>query len=210
MKKIIFSGFLLLVLAGCATTYTTENFADYQSAHKVVAIVPFMVSMSSGNRGKEITKADLLAEEETQSLNFQRAVYTEFLEKVEKQKVTVSFQDIDDTNTLIRRAGGFDAQGRINLTKAELGKVLGVDAVISGSMILSKPMSTAAAAVTTVLVGWGKSNEGKVNLTIHDSESGTLVWSYDHTASGGVLSTPEQLAKSLMKNIASKFPYKKS
>jgi hypothetical protein len=77
-------------------------------------------------------------------------------------------------------------------------------------MILSKPMGTGAAVVTTLLVGWGKSNEAKINLTIHDSESGTLVWSYDHTASGGVISSPEQLAKSLMRNIASKFPYKKS
>ena len=145
-----------------------------------------------------------------QALNFQRAVYTEFLEKVEKKKVTVAFQDIDDTNTLIRRAGGFDEQGKINLTKKELGELLGVDAVISGSMILSKPMGTGAAVVTTLLVGWGKSNEAKINLTIHDSESGTLVWSYDHTASGGVISSPEQLAKSLMRNIASKFPYKKS
>ena len=210
MKKLLVSGLVLLILVGCATTYTTENFADYQSAHKTVAIVPFVVSMSSGNRGKEITKADLIAEEETQALNFQRAVYTEFLEKVEKKKVTVAFQDIDDTNTLIRRAGGFDEQGKINLTKKELGELLGVDAVISGSMILSKPMGTGAAVVTTLLVGWGKSNEAKINLTIHDSESGTLVWSYDHTASGGVISSSEQLAKSLMRNIASKFPYKKS
>ena len=160
-----------------------------------MAIVPFVVNMSSGNRGKEITKADLLAEEETQLLNFKRAVYTEFLEKVEKNKVTVIFQDIDDTNTLIRRAGGVDEQGRINFTKSELGELLGVDAVISGSMILSKAMSTAAAAVTTVLVGWGKSNEAKINLAIHDSASGTLVWSYDHTASGGVISSPEQWQK---------------
>ena len=210
MKKLLVSGLVLLILVGCATTYTTENFADYQSAHKTVAIVPFVVSMSSGNRGKEITKADLIAEEETQALNFQRAVYTEFLEKVEKKKVTVAFQDIDDTNTRIRRAGGFDEQGKINLTKKELGELLGVDAVISGSMILSKPMGTGAAVVTTLLVGWGKSNEAKINLTIHDSESGTLVWSYDHTASGGVISSSEQLAKSLMRNIASKFPYKKS
>ena len=76
--------------------------------------MPFVVNMSSGNRGKEITKADLLAEEETQLLNFKRAVYTEFLEKVEKNRVTVIFQDIDDTNTLIRRAGG--SMNRAGLT----------------------------------------------------------------------------------------------
>jgi hypothetical protein len=201
---------IVLLSTGCATTYTAENFAEYQSTHKTVAIVPFVVSMNSGNRGKEVTREDLLAEEATQSLNFQRAVYTEFLEKVEKKKVTVSFQDIDDTNVLIRRADGFDEQGKLLLTKQELGELLKVDAVISGSMVLSKPMGTGAAVVTTLLVGWGVTNEAKINLTIHDSSSGALVWSYDHTATGGVISSPQQLAKNLMKNIASKFPYKVS
>jgi len=210
MKNLLISGMILIALSGCATTYTAENFAEYQSTHKTVAIVPFVVSMNSGNRGKEVTREDLLAEEAAQSLNFQRAVYTEFLEKVEKKKVTVSFQDIDDTNVLIRRADGFDEQGKLVLTKQELGEILKVDAVISGSMTLSKPMGTGTAVITTLLVGWGVTNEANINLTIHDSSSGALVWSYDHSAAGGVISSPEQLAKNLMKNIASKFPYKAS
>jgi hypothetical protein len=210
MKNFLTSGIILIALSGCATTYTTENFAEYQATHKTLAIVPFVVSINSGNRGKEVTREDLLAEEAAQSLNFQRAVYTEFLETVEKKEVTVSFQDIDDTNVLIRRADGFDEQGKLILTKQELGEILKVDAVISGSMTLSKPMGTGTAVITTLLVGWGVTNEANINLTIHDSSSGTLVWSYDHSATGGVISSPEQLAKNLMKNIASKFPYKAS
>ncbi|NCF33935.1 MAG: hypothetical protein GWP50_10260 [Proteobacteria bacterium] len=99
-----------------------------------------------------MTKADLDAEAKAQALNFQRAVYTQFLERVEKDKVTVKFQDIDDTNALLRRADGFDEQGRINLTKQQISELLGVDAVISGSMTLSKPMGTGTAVVTTLLV----------------------------------------------------------
>ena len=209
MKK-LFLGAVVLLVAGCATTYTTEDFYRYQGSHETVAILPFAVTMASGNRGDGVTKADLDAEAKSQALNFQRAVYTQFLERVEKDKVTVKFQDIDDSNALLRRADGFDEQGRINLTKQEISKLLGVDAVISGSMTLSKPMGTGTAVVTTLLVGWGVTNEAKVNLTIHDGESGTLVWSYDHSASGGVISSPDQLAESLMKNIASKFPYKKN
>lgn len=111
-----------------------------------------IVTMASGNRGDRVTKADLDAEAKAQALNFQRAVYTQFLERVEKDKVTVKFQDIDDTNALLRRADGFDEQGRINLTKQQISELLGVDAVISGSMMLSKPMGTGTAVVTTLLV----------------------------------------------------------
>ena len=140
MKRLFIAALYFLV-TGCATTYTTEDFYKYQGSHETVAILPFTVTMASGNRGDGVTKADLDAEARAQALNFQRAVYTQFLERVEKDKVTVKFQDIDDTNALLRRADGFDEQGRINLTKQEISKLLGVDAVISGSMTLSKPMN---------------------------------------------------------------------
>ena len=123
--------------------------------------------------------------------------------------MTVKFQDIDDTNALMRRAEAYDDQGRVTLTKQEIGELLNVDAVVAGNMTLSKPMGTGTAVVTTLLVGWGVTNEAQINLTIHDSDSGSLVWSYDHSATGGVISSPDQLAKNLMKNIASQFPYKK-
>lgn len=202
-------GLVVVLLAGCATTYTVDDFEKYQGAHETVAILPFSVTMSAGNRGKDVTATSLNEEAQAQAFNFQRSVYTQFLERVEKDRVTVKFQDIDDTNALMRRAGAFDDEGNVLLTKQEVGELLDVDAVIAGSMTLSKPMGTGTAVVTTLLVGWGVTNEAQINMTIHDSESGSLVWSYDHSASGGVISTPDQLAKNLMRNIASKFPYKK-
>ena len=202
-------GLVVALLAGCATTYTVDDFDKYQGAHETVAILPFSVTMSAGNRGKDVTATSLNEEARAQAFNFQRSVYTQFLERVEKDKVTVKFQDIDDTNALMRRAGAFDDEGNVMLTKQEIGELLDVDAVIAGSMTLSKPMGTGTAVVTTLLVGWGVTNEAQINMTIHDSESGSLVWSYDHSASGGVISSPDQLAKNLMRNIASKFPYKK-
>ena len=202
-------GLVVVLLAGCATTYTVDDFVKYQGAHETVSILPFSVTMSAGNRGKDVTATSLNEEARAQAFNFQRSVYTQFLERVEKDKVTVKFQDIDDTNALMRRAGAFDDEGNVMLTKQEIGELLDVDAVIAGSMTLSKPMGTGTAVVTTLLVGWGVTNEAQINMTIHDSESGSLVWSYDHSASGGVISSPDQLAKNLMRNIASKFPYKK-
>lgn len=202
-------GLVVALLAGCATTYTVDDFDKYQGAHETVAILPFSVTMSAGNRGKDVTATSLNEEARAQAFNFQRSVYTQLLERVEKDKVTVKFQDIDDTNALMRRAGAFDDEGNVMLTKQEIGELLDVDAVIAGSMTLSKPMGTGTAVVTTLLVGWGVTNEAQINMTIHDSESGSLVWSYDHSASGGVISSPDQLAKNLMRNIASKFPYKK-
>jgi hypothetical protein len=95
-------------------------------------------------------------------------------------------------------------------TKEELRNILDVDALISGTIHRSKPMSTGTAVVLGVLFGvWGSTNEVNVSLNIHDGASGELLWKYDHKASGSVGSSSEGLAESLMKNISKKFPYKK-
>ena len=146
-------GLLVVLLAGCATTYTADDFYKYQGTHETVAILPFSVTMSAGNRGKDVTATSLNEEARAQAFNFQRSVYTQFLERVEKDRVTVKFQDIDDTNALMRRADAFDDGGNVILTKQEIGELLDVDAAIAGSMTLSKPMGTDTAAVTTLLVG---------------------------------------------------------
>ncbi|MDG2108283.1 MAG: hypothetical protein P8J74_06550 [Woeseiaceae bacterium] len=233
MKNLLATGILLVTLSGCATTYTTDNFSEYQSAHKTLAITPFVVSidMNSENNRKGLSGEDLLTEETIQSLNFQRAFYTEFSEGVEKKKVTVSFQDIDDTNASIQKADSFDEQGKLILTKQELGELLKVDAVISGSVMLrsyyrrvsgqyrggmTKPLSindmegTGGVIESSLMVGWGVTNEATINLAIHDSFSGALVWSYERSTAGGAKSSPQRLVQDLMRNVALKFPYKAS
>lgn len=45
-------------------------------------------------------------------------------------------------------------------------------------------------------------------LIIHDMKA-KLQWKYDHNASGSVLTSPDSLIKSLMKNASRKFPFKK-
>lgn len=46
-------------------------------------------------------------------------------------------------------------------------------------------------------------------ISIHESEIGMFLWSYDHTAKVGLLSSPEVVATNLMKGIASSFPYER-
>lgn len=62
-------------------------FSEYQSDHKTLAVIPFAVSIdkNSENDWKGLSREDLLTKQTTQSLNFQRAFYKEFLENVEKK-----------------------------------------------------------------------------------------------------------------------------
>jgi len=196
-------------LAACATpkVYTDEKFADFQEKHTVVAILPFDVTVDPKNLPKDTDMSAIQESEAQESELFHRQLYSQFLNRYQKGKYTVKFQDIDETNVLLRR-NNMDGDKALDFTKGEIAKALKVDSVISGTIKRSKPMKTGAAIASTFLLGFGATNEVSVNMSLHDSGSGSLLWSYDHDVSGGLITSPEKLAKSLMKSSAKKFPYK--
>lgn len=199
-----------LLLSACATAdiYTADSFDNYQTAHKEVAVIPFAVTIGQKEVPEGADLAALRSAEKEEGVVFQKQLYSQFLKRWSKGEYTVKFQDVDETNVLLRRADMAD--GKIeNFTKSEIGKALGVDAVISGTIKRDKPMSTGAAVASTFLFGFGATNSVNVNMTVHDSETGGLVWSYDHEVKGGLGSSAEGVSKSLMKGSSKKFPYKK-
>lgn len=141
--------------------------------------------------------------------NIQKQLYTRYMKRWSDGKYTVKFQDVDKTNVLLRRANMSD-ENIENFTKSEIGKALGVDAVISGTVKREKPMSTGAAVASAFLLGFGGStNSVNVNMTVHDSAEGDLLWSYDHEVGGGLGSSSQGITKSLIKATSKKFPYRK-
>lgn len=201
----------ITLLTACATAdiYTNEDFDNYQTAHKEVAVVPFEVTIAQKGTSDGENLAALKSAELEEGVIFQKQLYSQFLKRYSKGEYTVKFQDVDETNILLRRANMAD--GNIaNFTKAEIGQALGVDAVISGNIKRDKPMSTGAAVASTFLLGFGgATNSINVNMTIHDSKNGGLLWSYDHEYKGGVGSSPESVSKALLKASSKKFPYDK-
>lgn len=189
-----------------ATVYKDQDFSSYQSEHKKVALLPFDVSIDTKNLPKDTNLDFLVDAEKEEGYLFQAQLYTQFLNKYQKGEYTVSFQDVDETNVLLERAG-VTYETLNSFTKAELAEILGVDSIISGDVKRSKPMGTAAAVASTFLVGFGATNKVVVNMTLHDGKTSSLLWSYDHQQAGGIASSPDRLAKNLMKNSSAKFPY---
>lgn len=197
-----------IALQACATVYTDENFADYQKSHSTVAIVPFDVTIDPKNMPKDTNLENLKASSIEEGYIFQKQIYSQFLNRYQKGEYTVKFQDVDETNVLLKR-NSMDRANLGNFTKSEVAKALGVDSIISGQIKRSKPMGTGAAVAAAFLVGVSATNEVNVNVTIHSAQEGNLLWSYDHQVTGALGSTPERLSKSLMKDMSKKFPYKK-
>ena len=204
--------FLLLpIIASCATVYTAPDFGEYKADHKQIAILPFDVTINPEKRkGMSHKKLEQLTIRQAES--FQRALYTQYLQGQQRGKYTVEFQDISETNTLLtKNSKTGDLQKYLSsLTKAEICAALDVDAIVSGEIVLTKPMGSVEAIASMYLFNVpGRTNEVYVNTSIHERDEGKLLWNYDYVHSGSILSSSESVAKRLIYSAAASFPYTK-
>ncbi len=211
--KLHFAALLLILglIQSCApTVFTSPNFVSAKKLHKTVAILPFDVFISMKKLPKGVTAEQLKADEEKTAFTAQGHAFTYLLKETGKNKYTVDFQDIDQTNALLKK-NSLDYTTLKSKTKDEIAKILGVDAVLTGKIIMEKPMNDGAAIALGLLVGfWGNTNKITTALTIHNGTDGKLLWKYDWEANGSVGSSTENLTKSLMRSVSKNFPYTKS
>ena len=135
-------------------------------------------------------------------------MYTFLLRKADNY--LVEFQDVDKTNNLLRKAGMFDKTGEFS--KDEIAKVLGVDAVISGSFDTEQTKSEAAAIASAVILGGlgGKTGTGSLTMTINNGGNGDLLWRFFKTMDEGIMSSTNDLVERMMRKLSRNFAYLKS
>jgi hypothetical protein len=192
-----------------AQKYLHPQFSELTKSHKKVAILPFIVKIDLKHLPKNTTVETVQQSARDEELEFQRQLYSRLLQKSESEGYTVGFQDVDQTNALLLKAG-FPLDSLSAHTKDELATVLGVDAMVSGSVHQTQPTSTGVAIAQTLLVGFsGSTQRVDINMSIHNGADGQLLWSYDHNDKGGLMNTVEGMVKSLLKKVAGNFPYRK-
>jgi hypothetical protein len=190
-----------LILQSCAKVFYTPDARYLAGTHKIIAIVPPKVSIAAR---KKVDVAALIEQQKTESINFQREMYSWMLKRKMKGTIFVDILDVETTNAKLAAAGFQDAR---LLTPTDLSKVLNVDGILTSNYSLSKPMSEGAAIVMAVLVGvWAPTNEAVVSLSIHDSGSDKMIWNYDHKLSSS-LGSPARLVDALMRQASREMPY---
>lgn len=200
----------LLVATGWAAAqmYKNPQFAELSKDHKLVAVLPFRVSIDTKNLSKNTTLEMVRKAEQEESLEFQRQLYARFLQRAQAGEYTVGFQDVDQTNALLLRSG-MALDSLAFRTRDEIAAVLGVQALVSGNIRQAQPTSAGMALAQNLLLGFsGSTQRVDINLTVHNGADGTLLWSYDHTDKGGAANSVEAMTKSLLKKVAGNFPYR--
>ncbi|HUU89277.1 MAG TPA: hypothetical protein VMX17_16205 [Candidatus Glassbacteria bacterium] len=202
MKKsfILLIGVALL-LQSCAKIFYTPDATTLAKAQKIIAIAPPKVSIAPR---KNIDANALIEQQKTESVNFQKEMYSWMLKRKMQGTISVEVQDIETTNAKLASVGFYDG---IIFTPVEMCNILNVDGIMISNYSLAKPMSEGAAIAVALLVGvWGATNEATVSLSIHDQSTNKMIWNFDHKLSSS-LGTPARLVDALMRQASKKMPY---
>lgn len=205
--------FLILLLsiafASCGPKiYKSADFDAALGKHRTVAILPADVTTQlRPNQAKKMTQEQIDDLSQKTGYDIQDKMYSWFLRRSGKFNYTVTFQDVNKTNALLKQAG-IAYKDLASKDRSEIAKILGVDAVLQNRSRMEKPMSEGAAVAVGLLVGaWGSTNKVETTINIHDGRTSNLLWKYDYEASGSVGSSTTKLVDALMRNASKKFPY---
>lgn len=190
-----------ILFSSCAKIFYSPDAYNLARNHKTIAILPPTVSIAAG---RKVDAEALKEQQKTESINFQKEMYSWMLKRKMQGKITPEIQDVETTNAKLKNAGYPEKA----FTSDELCEILGVDGTLGSNYSLSKPMSQGAAIAVGVLFGaWGATNEVTVALDIKDCANKKLLWNYDHKFSGSIGSSPARLVDGLMRHASKKMPY---
>jgi len=189
------------LLQSCAKIFYTSDATPLARAQKIIAITPPNVSIAAR---KNVDGAAIIEQQRTESVNFQREMYSWMLKRKMQGTISVEIQDVETTNARLANAG-FN-EGKL-LTPIDMCNILGVDGIMTSNYSLSKPMSEGAAIAFALLVGvWGPTNEATASLSIHDQSENKMIWNYSHKLSSS-LGSPARLVDALMRQASREMPY---
>jgi len=223
MKKLI----IILLISMWSSDILAQR--DYEApgakatvrTHKNFAIIPFKFIITA-KKPKKMTQEEF--EKNTENAerdgrtSCQAAFASRILKKMSKGKIAAQLQPVARTNALLSRAEISQTNNDVETyLPEELCEILGVDAVIIGSVESAKLLSTGLAIglkVASKLVPFGgalgriSSGKSSADLALYDKE-GQLLWNWGtrDLKTSDIGSNTDDLIDYLMKRATKKFPY---
>ncbi|MFD0860931.1 hypothetical protein ACFQ1M_01820 [Sungkyunkwania multivorans] len=209
MKKINLILLLLIFSAemfGQKNIYVSKRFDELSKDHKELAIIPFLTTLQLDEK---LSEEKLEEMENKESYTVQNALESYFLKRKKRKKFTVEFQNIEDTNTILKR-NNITLQNLDTYTTQELCKILDVDGLISGNLLLSTIISEDIDdSFDIVSIFRGKSNFGRISIKVSDGSTGKLLWKYAKTINRKSGRNTFAIVEAMMRKASRKFPYDK-
>jgi hypothetical protein len=220
----------LLAAWGPLAAQSAEGAATLAS-HRTVAILPMQVAQPklsdirlagidtlAATQQQRQAAATRKRESSQVAYQMQELVYAQLLAQRPSKGYSVELQTVAETNSRLQAAGiTYDRLLAQSASLPQLAQVLGVDAVLTGEVLLfqflPRGMGLAARLLLNepVLPNDPSSNlptsKTGATLLLYDCRSGQLAWSFDFTRTGNNALKPERLAPKLVKAALPAFPY---
>ncbi len=211
MKKLLLA---LVVVLFSVTAYTQTRlyvnpaFSQKTKTHKVIAVLPFQVTLKlRPNQLRNTTPKQLKNMEYDQGKGIQSAMFSWFLARKKRGHLRVKVQDPMTTNAILGKKG-ITIKNITDYTPKELANFLGVDAVVMGTIKTNKPISTGVSIALGVLTGfYGITNKAVINLFIYNGKDGDVLVNYHKAVAGSLGSTGESMVNVLMRKASRRIPY---
>jgi hypothetical protein len=233
MLRFLFLLVGLLTAGGpLAAAAQTAEAAATLASHRTVAILPMQVAqpklrdirpavldtMKAAQRPLQQAEANRQQEARQVAYQMQELVYAQLLAQRPAKGYSVQLQPVAETNSRLQAAGiTYDKLLAQSASLPQLAQVLGVDAVLTGEVLLfqflPRGMGLAARLLLNepVLPNDPSSNlptsKTGATLLLYDCRSSQLAWTFDYTRTGNNALKPERLAPKLVKAALLAFPY---
>ncbi|MBL7472109.1 DUF4136 domain-containing protein [Robertkochia sediminum] len=190
------------------SVYQSNSFEILSKDHKTLAILPFATRLEMENSGNS-ESAMLKNQKIHEGYVVQQALEQFFLQRDKKKDYRVEFQNVENTNALLKQAGVTTENLDIKTTQ-ELSNILGVDGVISGDLVLNRLLSQGV-DTTFNFIDYisGKSNYGRITIKLSDGATGKLLWRFEQVIDRKSGKNTTAIIDKMMRQSTRKFPYRK-
>ncbi|CAH0996789.1 hypothetical protein EMA8858_02924 [Emticicia aquatica] len=211
-KGLIAIGFALLMLSACSSSkdFLSDNFVNVRRNHKKIAILPFGVQFQNpvdfSNQKDNRSQKFFTKQEQEASLDAQKELFINVARQVQKGRYEIAFQDFNQTNKILAKNGIRLDDVRLQ-NKADLAKLLEVDAVIFGELTIKiTPMNNRA---MPMMPNFRNDDGVETDVKLFDAATGEMVWStLLFNRPNSQMDTPHRLSTGLMNQVAKNLPYR--
>lgn len=211
MKKLLILSITLLTTTTVfaqKSVYQSDRFDALSNDHKTLAILPFATRLEMDN-DHPVRQEKLQDLQEHEGYAVQEALEEFFLKRDKRRDYRVAFQNVENTNALLKKAGITPGNMDVKTTQ-ELSEILGVDGVITGDLVLNTLISKGV-DTTFSLIDYisGKSDYGRITIKLSDGTTGKLLWRFEQIIDRKAGRNTTAIIDRMMRGSTRKFPYRR-
>ncbi|MDB2520937.1 hypothetical protein N9X09_01805 [Flavobacteriaceae bacterium] len=210
MRNFLIFLFISSIVTAQTKLYVHPDGDSYASNTETLAILPLKVQVKLRPKQlKDFTPEQVIEMQYSEALDIQKGMHTWFLTRKKRGQSKIKVLSPLKTNSILKKAG-VDIHNYQELLPSELGEILGVDCIVTGTFETSKPMSDAAGvAVAVLLGGFGSTQTAVCNMDFYDTRDDELVVNYNKKVRGGLGTDAQDLINILMRKVTRRIPYTK-